>query len=87
MVRSFILARLHITVIQMSLLQVRGLYDYTAQGEDEISIQVGQRVELTDGIRGGQNYGDGWWEGVDAHGRRGIFPSNYVRSVLPWHTT
>ncbi|GJJ13445.1 hypothetical protein Clacol_007699 [Clathrus columnatus] len=46
-------------------------------GPDELSIIEGETIELTAGAEGGQNYGDGWWEGVKS-GRKGIFPSNYV---------
>jgi len=60
---------------------VRGLYDYQAQGPDELSIQEGVSIELTSGPSGGMNYADGWWEGVDAAGKKGIFPSNYVELV------
>ncbi|KAI0081551.1 hypothetical protein K474DRAFT_1681918 [Panus rudis PR-1116 ss-1] len=58
---------------------VRGLYDYRAQGSDELSIKEGELIELTGGPSGGQNYADGWWEGIDSKGKKGIFPSNYVR--------
>ncbi|KAI8978808.1 hypothetical protein BD414DRAFT_119172 [Trametes punicea] len=57
---------------------VRGIYDYKAQGPDEIDVEEGKLIRLTDGPTGGRNYADGWWEGVDANGKRGIFPSNYV---------
>ncbi|KAF7346569.1 hypothetical protein MSAN_01885000 [Mycena sanguinolenta] len=30
------------------------------------------------GPNGGQHYGDGWWEGINSTGQKGIFPSNYV---------
>ena len=39
------------------------MYDYQATGEDEINVQEGRTIQLTTGPRGGQNYGDGWWEG------------------------
>ncbi|TCD63247.1 hypothetical protein EIP91_005803 [Steccherinum ochraceum] len=39
------------------------LYDYQAQGPDEMSIQEGQQIELTNGPSGGTNYSDDWWEG------------------------
>ncbi|KAG5716655.1 hypothetical protein E4T56_gene16386 [Termitomyces sp. T112] len=58
--------------------RVRAVYAYEAQGPDELSLADGQTVELTSGPSGGQNYGSGWWEGIDSTGRRGIFPSNYV---------
>ncbi|KAH9948829.1 hypothetical protein B0H21DRAFT_731329 [Amylocystis lapponica] len=60
---------------------VRGIYQYQAQGPDEISLQEGELITLTDGLTGGRNYADGWWEGIDASGKKGIFPSNYVELV------
>ncbi|KAH7106916.1 hypothetical protein BKA62DRAFT_611651, partial [Auriculariales sp. MPI-PUGE-AT-0066] len=57
---------------------LRGIYDYTAQGDDEMSITTGQVIELTPR---GMNYGEGWAEGVHPTTRRNhIFPSNYVSS-------
>lgn len=32
-------------------------------GEDEIGVEEGCMIQLTTGPRGGQDYGDGWWEG------------------------
>jgi hypothetical protein len=61
---------------------VRALYNYEAQGDDELSLTVGQEIELTAGEMGGTKYGEGWWEGIDRTGRPGIFPSNYVRLVM-----
>jgi formin-binding protein 1 len=61
---------------------VRALYNYEAQGDDELSLTVGQEIELTAGEVGGMRYGEGWWEGIDHTGRPGIFPSNYVRLVM-----
>jgi formin-binding protein 1 len=42
---------------------VRALYDYAAQGSDEISFQEGAVIKLSTGPNGGKNYADGWWEG------------------------
>ncbi|KAH7926483.1 hypothetical protein BV22DRAFT_1104300 [Leucogyrophana mollusca] len=58
---------------------VRVLYDYQAQGPDELTIQESELLELSPGVNGGQNFAEGWWEGFSADGRKGIFPSNYVR--------
>ena len=44
--------------------KVRGIYDYQAQGPDELSIQKGGSIELTSGPTGGEHYADGWWEGT-----------------------
>ncbi|KAK7690386.1 hypothetical protein QCA50_007044 [Cerrena zonata] len=60
---------------------VRAVYDYQAQGPDEITLKDGKLIELSAGLNGGQNYADGWWEGIDAMGKKGIFPSNYVEIV------
>jgi SH3 domain len=48
----------------VSRVTVRGLYDYPAQGPDELGIGEGEMIELSGGPNGGQNYGDGWWEGM-----------------------
>ncbi|KAI0328863.1 hypothetical protein GY45DRAFT_1325708 [Cubamyces sp. BRFM 1775] len=60
---------------------VRGLYAYKAQGPDEIDVEEGKLIRLTEGPNGGRNYADGWWEGLDASGKKGIFPSNYVEAA------
>lgn len=60
---------------------VRGIYDYAAQGPDEMDVQTGQMIELSSGAGGGTSYAEGWWEGVSASGKKGIFPSNYVELV------
>lgn len=43
---------------------MRGIYAYEARGADELGLDAGELVELTSGPNGGQNYGDGWWEGT-----------------------
>ncbi|XP_078471477.1 uncharacterized protein LOC144733443 [Lampetra planeri] len=55
---------------------VVALYDYCAQNSDELSFVRGQSIGVTR-----QAHPD-WWEG-EAGGLRGLFPSNYVREVLP----
>ncbi|KAJ7095722.1 hypothetical protein B0H15DRAFT_826828 [Mycena belliarum] len=57
---------------------VRGVYAYEARGADELGLDEGEMIELTSGPSGGQHYGDGWWEGINSTGQKGIFPSNYV---------
>ncbi|KAF8158545.1 hypothetical protein B0H34DRAFT_797918 [Crassisporium funariophilum] len=59
--------------------QVRAIYPYDAQSTDELSLREGETLELSAGPKGGKNYGNGWWEGFNAQGKKGIFPSNYVR--------
>jgi len=58
--------------------KVRGLYAYDAQGDDELNVIEGGTLELTPG---GEEYADGWYQGVDSRGKIGIFPSNYVELI------
>ncbi|KAF8516330.1 hypothetical protein BU17DRAFT_76670 [Hysterangium stoloniferum] len=60
------------------VLPVRALYNYDAQGPDEIPLVEGGLIELTPGPNGGKHYAEGWWEGIGPSGQKGIFPSNYV---------
>ncbi|KAI3616200.1 hypothetical protein WG66_014005 [Moniliophthora roreri] len=63
------------------LSSLAAIYHYAPGGPDEIGLQEGELIELSSGPTGGQNYGEGWWEGFDSQGRKGIFPSNYVEVV------
>jgi len=60
---------------------VRGVYSYQAQGSDELDLSEGEMIELTEGPTGGANFADGWWEGINTKGKKGIFPSNYVEDA------
>ncbi|XP_012539540.1 mitogen-activated protein kinase kinase kinase 11 isoform X2 [Monomorium pharaonis] len=52
------------------------LFDYTAQGEDELSLQRGETVEVLS--KDAKISGDeGWWTGK-IRGKVGIFPANFV---------
>ena len=50
--------------IWADVLVVRGLYAYEAQGPDEIDVEDGGLIQLTEGPNGGRRYGEGWWEGA-----------------------
>ncbi|KAJ8080417.1 Protein BZZ1 [Marasmius tenuissimus] len=60
---------------------VKAIYQYVANGPDEIGLEEGELIELSSGPTGGENYGEGWWEGFNSQGHKGIFPSNYVVAV------
>ena len=49
----------------------RVLYDYTANLYDELSIKVGDVINIHD------KQADGWWLG-ELQGQVGIFPATYV---------
>ena len=48
------------------------MYDYSAQEDGDLTLKVG------DVIHSVVKTDDGWWEGV-LHGRKGVFPYNYVK--------
>ena len=52
----------------------RALYDYTANMYDELSIRVGDFINIHD------KQEDGWWLG-ECCGKVGIFPATYVESI------
>eukprot|EP00457_Paulinella_chromatophora_P001347 gb/GEZN01001349.1/.p1 GENE.gb/GEZN01001349.1/~~gb/GEZN01001349.1/.p1 ORF type:complete len:864 (-),score=80.80 gb/GEZN01001349.1/:463-3054(-) len=54
---------------------VVALWDFEAQNEQEISFKQGEQIQII------SSEGDGWWEGVNEAGQRGLFPSNYVEAV------
>lgn len=52
--------------------QVIGMYDYTAQNDDELAFSKGQLITVL------SREDPDWWKG-EAGGRVGLFPSNYVK--------
>jgi len=53
---------------------VQVMFDYVAQADDELNLKVGEIVT------GSVKITEGWSEGV-LHGRRGMFPDNFVRAI------
>ena len=47
------------------------LFDFSPEEETEIKITVGERVTVVGDI------GEGWVEGINSAGDRGIFPKDY----------
>jgi myosin-1 len=52
----------------------KALYDYDAQGSDEISLKVDDVIFVL------QKSDTGWWEG-ELNGKKGLFPGNYVEEL------
>lgn len=52
--------------------QVIGMYDYTAQNDDELAFSKGQLINVLN------KEDPDWWKG-EASGHVGLFPSNYVK--------
>lgn len=53
----------------------RVLYDYTADGDDEISVKAGETVVILE-----RDSGDGWTKG-EVRGEKGLFPSSYIEEL------
>lgn len=58
-----------------SIGQCRALYDYSANMYDELSIRVGEVINIHD------KQEDGWWLG-ELRGQVGIFPATYVEDIV-----
>ncbi|XP_048202225.1 intersectin-1 isoform X3 [Perognathus longimembris pacificus] len=52
--------------------QVIGMYDYTAQNDDELAFHKGQIINVLN------KEDPDWWKG-EVNGQVGLFPSNYVK--------
>ncbi|XP_041528902.1 intersectin-1 isoform X8 [Microtus oregoni] len=52
--------------------QVIGMYDYTAQNDDELAFSKGQIINVLN------KEDPDWWKG-EVNGQVGLFPSNYVK--------
>uniref|UniRef100_A0A8C2AXP4 Osteoclast-stimulating factor 1 n=1 Tax=Cyprinus carpio TaxID=7962 RepID=A0A8C2AXP4_CYPCA len=59
---------------QASALQVRAMYDFSAQDADELNFHAGDVIEVLD------QSDRFWWKGV-LRGRTGLFPVNYTNPV------
>ncbi|CAK9437864.1 uncharacterized protein LODBEIA_P22420 [Lodderomyces beijingensis] len=55
---------------------LEALYDYEADGDDELTIQAGDRIILVQD----DTEGNGWTEG-ELNGEKGMFPTSYVKKV------
>lgn len=55
--------------------QATVLYDYAADGDDEISISAGESVTILE-----EDDGSGWTLG-EVKGRKGLFPTSYVQTL------
>ncbi|XP_072022602.1 SH3 domain-containing kinase-binding protein 1-like [Amphiura filiformis] len=53
-------------------------FDYDAQNPDELSLKEGDVIVITSKEAGDS----GWWEG-EVHGRKGVFPDNFVTLLPP----
>ncbi|KAI8377387.1 uncharacterized protein BYT42DRAFT_341921 [Radiomyces spectabilis] len=52
------------------------LHPYDAENEDELTLLRGEYIQITN-----RHADEGWWEGVNEKGQRGIFPANFVKEL------
>lgn len=55
------------------------LYDFQAQGEDELSVGEGDKLWVL------EKDGDEWWKCRNAEGHEGVVPASYIE-VSSWFT-
>ncbi|XP_065050961.1 sorting nexin-18-like [Rhopilema esculentum] len=55
--------------------RVSVLYDFDGDTQNgELVVREGDHLTVTD-----KDVGEGWWEGLDSYGNRGLFPAAYVK--------
>ncbi|KAJ3072691.1 hypothetical protein HDU98_003116 [Podochytrium sp. JEL0797] len=61
--------------------EVLALYNFKAEFEDELEMEAGDvvQVDATTGRNGDMENHNGWWHAVNAEGKEGWVPSNYVQ--------
>nr|CAH8847981.1 unnamed protein product [Trichobilharzia regenti] len=57
-------------------MKVRVIYDFAAQGSGELSVTHGEELTITN-----QNVGSGWWQAVNAFGKEGLVPLEFVEVI------
>ncbi|XP_028905968.1 sorting nexin-18 [Ornithorhynchus anatinus] len=62
----------------MSTLRALALYDFRSENPGEISLREHEVLSLCS-----ERDIDGWLEGVNSHGQRGLFPASYVQVLRP----
>jgi len=59
-------------------LKAEAQFDFAAQpNSNELNLVAGETLHV---VR--QDVGDGWWEGVNQRGERGLFPISYVKVCM-----
>lgn len=56
--------------------KARAIYTFLSENKEEISIQENEEVLIFD-----ENSVDGWYQGENSRGQRGLFPASYVEII------
>ena len=59
---------------QKAGVRAKVLFEYKAENDDELSLVVGDIIQVT------KQTDDGWWEG-EHNGEKGVFPDNFVELI------
>ena len=54
------------------------LYDFTADGDDELSVVEGERLIIL------EKDGDEWWKCQNSKRSIGVVPASYIEACFPW---
>ena len=68
--------RLHVDSRMAGETFATALYDFTADGEDELSVTEGERLAVL------EKDGDEWWKCKNAKGAEGVVPASYLEVGL-----
>ncbi|XP_072290892.1 sorting nexin-33 [Eucyclogobius newberryi] len=60
----------------MSQVKARAIYTFQSENKEEISIQENEQVLIFD-----EKSVDGWFQGENCRGQRGLFPASYVEII------
>jgi len=66
---------IHVILTPSTPLSVVAIYDYSKDKDDELSFMEGAIIYII------KKNDDGWFEGV-CNGVTGLFPGNYVESIM-----
>ena len=56
---------------------VQALYDFNADGEDELSVKEGEKLIVL------EKDGEEWWKCRNAHDTEGVVPASYLEVRIP----
>ncbi|KTW29495.1 uncharacterized protein T551_02111 [Pneumocystis jirovecii RU7] len=58
----------------VGMFQAEALYDYEGEDEDDLSLKVGDKINVLEYVN------EDWWRGT-CNGKEGIFPANHVKKL------
>lgn len=63
---------------------VYAVFNFPGTTEEDLPLLVGERIEV---ISRDDEFGDGWWEGINERGQQGLFPKIYTAETYPSTST